>query len=299
MDLGLGLPISDPARLLDWARRAEEHRFATLALLDRLAFDNPEPLIALAVLAGATSRIRLQTEVLLAPLRGTALLAKQVATLDRMSGGRFVLGVGIGGRDDDHVAAGVPIARRGAILDAQLKALHQIWRGKPHAEAPLPPRPEPVPVAAPGSVLPSGAVGPRPVTPGGPPILIGGFAPAALRRVAAYADGFICAAPLAWAGGLVETVREQWSAAGRAGRPRIVCQVNVATGPRETIEKARAAIAAYYAFTGRPGWGEPLSDPARIADTVAAYRDFGADELVMYCYADDPAQVDALAEITR
>jgi alkanesulfonate monooxygenase SsuD/methylene tetrahydromethanopterin reductase-like flavin-dependent oxidoreductase (luciferase family) len=75
MDLGLGLPISDPARLLDWARRAEAAGFDSLALLDRLAFDNPEPLVALSVLAGATTRVRLQTQVLLGPLRGTALLA--------------------------------------------------------------------------------------------------------------------------------------------------------------------------------------------------------------------------------
>jgi alkanesulfonate monooxygenase SsuD/methylene tetrahydromethanopterin reductase-like flavin-dependent oxidoreductase (luciferase family) len=278
MDIGLGLPISDPAGLLEWARRAEEHRFDTLALLDRLAFDNPEPLIALSVLAGATSRIRLQTEVLLAPLRGTAVLAKQVATLDRMSGGRFVLGVGIGGRPDDHAAAGTPISRRGAVLDGQLTALRAIWRGEPYG---------------------LGTVGPRPATPQGPPVLIGGFAPAALRRVALYADGFLCAAPLTWAGGLVATVREQWEAAGRPGRPRLVCQVNVAAGGPETIERARRAVAGYYAFTGRPGWGEPLSDPAEIADAVAAYSEFGADELVLYCYGPDPEQVGALAEIVR
>src|SRR4051812_2758636 len=113
MDLGLGLPVTDPARLPEWARRAETAGFDSLALLDRLTYDNPEPLVALAVLAGVTTRVRLQTEVLLGPLRATALLAKQVATLDRMSGGRFVLGIGIGGRGGDHVAAGGPPHRRG------------------------------------------------------------------------------------------------------------------------------------------------------------------------------------------
>ena len=278
MDLGLGLPISNPVRLPEWARRAEASGFDTLALLDRLAFDNPEPLVALAVLAGATTRIRLQTEVLLGPLRATALLAKQVATLDRMSGGRFVLGIGIGGRDDDHAAAATPITQRGRILDDQLAAMRRIWRGEPYADA---------------------VVGPRPGTPEGPPILIGAFAPAALRRVARYADGFVCAAPLAWAGPLVTTVREQWQAAGRAGLPRLVCQINVAVGSSGTVERARRAIADYYAFTGRPGWGEPLSDPAEIADAVTEYREFGADELVLYCYADDPGQVEELAAITH
>ncbi|MBO3737461.1 LLM class flavin-dependent oxidoreductase [Actinoplanes flavus] len=276
MDFGLGLPISAPARLLDWARSAEAHRFDSLALLDRLTFDNPEPLITLAALAGATTRIRLQTEVLLGPLRQTALLAKQVATLDRMSGGRFVLGIGVGGREDDHLAAGTPLNRRGRALDEQLPALRRIWQGQPYGGSPI---------------------GPRPLTPTGPQILIGGFARPALRRIAAHADGFLCAAPLTWAGPLVEAVNEEWEAAGRAGRPRLVCQINVAVGPAATVEQASRAIAGYYAFTGRSDWGRPLSDPAQIADTVAAYRDFGADELVFYCYGEDPAQVEALAGI--
>lgn len=104
--MGIGLPIGDPTTLLTWARRADAGPFSTLGLLDRLVYDNPEPLVALAVLAGATTRVRVQTEVLLAPLRDTALLAKQAATLDRMTGGRLTLGLGVGGRDDDHRVAG-------------------------------------------------------------------------------------------------------------------------------------------------------------------------------------------------
>jgi alkanesulfonate monooxygenase SsuD/methylene tetrahydromethanopterin reductase-like flavin-dependent oxidoreductase (luciferase family) len=278
MDFGIGLPIADPARLPDWARAAESAGFRTLALLDRLAFDNPEPLVALSVLAGVTTRIRLQTEVLLGPLRATALLAKQVATLDRMSGGRFRLGIGVGGRDDDHEAAGTPVGQRGRILDRQLAELRRIWRGEPYA----------------GTLI-----GPRPAVPGGTPILIGAFAPAALRRVARYGDGFICAAAPARAGALVEPVGEQCLAAARAGRPRLVCQVNVAVGTAETVQRASQAIAAYYRFTGQPGWGRPLTDAGQIADACAAYRQLGADDVVLYCYAEDPGQIDLLAAIVH
>jgi hypothetical protein len=84
-------------------------------------------------------------------------------------------------------------------------------------------------------------------------------------------------------GKLVRTVHDEWTAAGRNGRPRLVCQVNVALGL--AFGPARSAIAAYY---GRDVWSIPIADPGELVDTVAAYRDFGADELVLYCYADDP-----------
>jgi alkanesulfonate monooxygenase SsuD/methylene tetrahydromethanopterin reductase-like flavin-dependent oxidoreductase (luciferase family) len=86
-----------------------------------------------ATIAGAASRIRVQTEVLLAPLRDPVLLAKQSATLDRMSGGRFTLGLGIGGREDDHLAAGVDIRSRGRRLDGQMALMRRIWAGEPYS----------------------------------------------------------------------------------------------------------------------------------------------------------------------
>src|SRR4029453_11479569 len=102
MHVGLGLPIDDILFLLDWARRADAGPFRTLGLLDRLAYHNPAPLVAVAALAGPPSRIRVRTEVRVAPLRETPLLAKQAATLDRVSGGRFTLGLGLGGHTDDY-----------------------------------------------------------------------------------------------------------------------------------------------------------------------------------------------------
>ncbi|MEF9521632.1 LLM class flavin-dependent oxidoreductase [Streptomyces sp. RB13] len=144
--IGLGLPVDDPALLPAWARRADALPFSTLGLLDRLVYDNPEPLITLATLAGATSRIRLQTEVLIAPVHNTALLAKQTATLDRLSDGRFTLGIGVGGRADDCLAAGIDLHRRGRRLDEQMALLRRTWDGEPTAgtsapSAPAPPRP--------------------------------------------------------------------------------------------------------------------------------------------------------------
>jgi alkanesulfonate monooxygenase SsuD/methylene tetrahydromethanopterin reductase-like flavin-dependent oxidoreductase (luciferase family) len=278
MNIGLGLPVSDPAALLDWARRADAGPFSTLGLLDRLVYDNPEPLVTLGVLAGATSRIRLQTEVLLAPLRETALLAKQVATLDRLSGGRFVLGLGVGGRADDHLASGTGMHTRGRRLDEQMAVLRRVWSGAPYSDE-------------------VGPIGPAPARPGGPEVLFGGFHPTALARVARWGDGFLAAAPPSWLGGLLDTVRTAWADHGRDGAPRIVAQANVALGPE--VDEARAAIAAYYAFTDRAHHMVDglLTTPRQIRDGIRQLTDLGADEVMLYCHGRDPEQVTLLADL--
>lgn len=277
--VGIGLPIADPQSLVAWAERAESGPFSTLGLLDRLVYDNPEPLVTLAHLAGATQRIRLQTEVLLAPLRETALLAKQVATLDRLSGGRFTLGLGVGGRADDHEASGTQLRTRGKRLDEQITTMRWLWSGEPYSES-------------------CAAIGPLPHTSGGPELLFGGFQPAALERVARWGGGFLAAAAPSWAPGLFDTVRRFWREYDRPGSPRIVAQVNVALGPRHVIDDARAAMSAYYAFSdyGANMVEGMLTTPEQIRTVTKQFADLGADEVIFYCYGRDPEQVDRLAD---
>ncbi|MEY9933259.1 alkanesulfonate monooxygenase SsuD/methylene tetrahydromethanopterin reductase-like flavin-dependent oxidoreductase (luciferase family) [Catenulispora sp. GP43] len=280
MEVGIGLPISAPELLPDWARSADAGPFTTLGLLDRLVYDNPEPLVALSVLAGATSRIRLQTEVLLAPLREPVLLAKQAATLDRISGGRLVLGLGVGGREDDHEAAGTDLHSRGRLMDRQMSVMRRIWSGAAYSET-------------------VGPIGPRPHRANGPEVLFGGFQPAALARVARFGDGFLAAAPPSWVGPLIDTVRRSWDEAGRSGTPRIVAQANAALGPQPVVDDARAAMAAYYRFTGDRAdqmVAGMLTTPAAIRHTIAQYADLGVDEVMLYCYGRDPGQVERIAE---
>ncbi|MEU6851738.1 LLM class flavin-dependent oxidoreductase [Actinacidiphila alni] len=280
MNVGIGLPIADPAALLTWARCADAGPFSTLGLLDRLVYDNPEPLVALAVLAGATTRVRLQTEVLLAPLRDAALLAKQSATLDRMTGGRLVLGLGIGGRGDDHQVSGVDMRTRGRRLDAQMAVMRRLWSGEPYGDG-------------------VGPIGPAPARPGGPEVLFGGFKPAAIARVGRWGDGFLAAAPPSWAGGLFDTARASWKHYGREGEPRLVAQVNVALGPDRVVDDARTAMSAYYAFTGMADRmvAGMLTTPAGIRAAIADFADLGADEVMLYCYGRDPDQVERLADV--
>jgi alkanesulfonate monooxygenase SsuD/methylene tetrahydromethanopterin reductase-like flavin-dependent oxidoreductase (luciferase family) len=271
MKIGIGLPVDDPDVLLEWAVRADAGPFSTLGLLDRLVWHNPEPLVTLAALAGVTRRIRLQTEVLLAPLRGTALLAKQVATLDRLCRGRFTLGLGVGGRADDHEAARVDLHDRGRRFDGQLTRLRELWA----ATTPI---------------------GPALASPGGPELLFGAFRPAALARVARFGDGLLCAVPPAWAGGLFRQVERDWAEHARSGRPRLVGQVNVALGPDHVVDAARTAMGAYYGFSGYADQmlSGLLTTPDGVRDAVRAYADLGADEVVLYCWATDVAQVDRM-----
>ncbi|GAA4623515.1 LLM class flavin-dependent oxidoreductase [Cellulomonas oligotrophica] len=153
MKLGIGLSPHDPEGVFEWARRAEAGPYSTIGVLDRVVYLNPDALLTLAALAGATSRVRLQTEVLLAPLRNTTLLAKEVATLDRLSGGRFVLGLGVGNYrgpyHDDYHAVSQDLHTRGRRLDEQVAEMRRLWAGEQIDEQ-------------------TGPIGPLPSTPGGP-----------------------------------------------------------------------------------------------------------------------------------
>src|SRR5262249_59047848 len=126
MRIGLGLPTAlagTPAGVtLEWGRVAEAGPFASVAVHDRLAFDSLEAVTALAGVAAVTRRVRLACLVLIAPLRGSAiLLARQARTVATLAGaGRFTLGLGVGPRRDDYEASGVPFEQRGRLLDPQL-----------------------------------------------------------------------------------------------------------------------------------------------------------------------------------
>ena len=139
-----------------------------------------EALTVLAAMAAVTGRVKLATNVLVAPLRPAVLLAKTAATIDVLSAGRFELGVGIGWQEAEYRAAGVDFARRGQILDQQLEACHQLWT-QPEAG-----------FAGDGFSLAGIHMMPKPVRATGVPVWIGGRArPVVARRLARYGSGWI------------------------------------------------------------------------------------------------------------
>ncbi|WP_043635963.1 LLM class flavin-dependent oxidoreductase [Nonomuraea candida] len=281
MDIGIGLPghapWTDGRALVEWARRAEARGFSTLSVSDRLAWRTPEPLIALAAAAGATSRIRLLTSVLLAPLRANhALFAKAVTTLDQVAGpGRLRLGLAPGVREDDFVLGGVDYGSRGERFDRLLERLAAISAG-------------------------GDPVGPPPATPGGPELLFGGTSKAALRRIAAHGTGWIAGdATVQDVVDFAPELRRAWTEAGRAGSPRVVASVMYALGPGAE-QAVSAAIGPYYAFAGEEfanyGISIAYTAPERIKDAIADFERIGCDELIFMGNDPDPAQVDLLAD---
>src|ERR671936_719267 len=127
MVVGIGLPNTIPGMdgrlVVEWARRADEGPFSTLGVLDRLAYDAIDPFAALAAAAGVTQRIGLATMIAIGPLRNTALLVRQAASVDALSGKRLTLGLAVGARLEDYEAAGVDHCGRGPRLSEQLAAI--------------------------------------------------------------------------------------------------------------------------------------------------------------------------------
>jgi alkanesulfonate monooxygenase SsuD/methylene tetrahydromethanopterin reductase-like flavin-dependent oxidoreductase (luciferase family) len=283
MRVGIGLPSTisgTPGSLiLDWARRADAGPFASLAVNDRLVYANYEPLITLTSAAAVTTRVRLLTSVLLAPLRNPTFLAKQTASIDALSGGRLTLGLGVGARSDDFEAAGVDLETRGQRFDEQLATMTRIWSGQPLSDT-------------------VGAIGPTPAQSGGPEILLGGYSPAALKRTARWGNGYISGGA-GHHGAAYQAVQDAWRAAGRAGKPRFVSCGYFALGDNARERGARY-IHNYYGYAG-PYADELVSSlpasPAEISSFLQTFKDIGADEVVLWPTIPELDQIDRLTQI--
>ena len=283
MDIGIGLPSTIPGTsaraVLDWARAAEQAGFSSLGTLDRIVYGNLETIPTLAAVAAVTERIGLTTAIMIGPYRGNgALLAKQLATVDNFAAGRLTVGIAVGARPDDFAATGSPFDERGRRFDAQLAEMRAIWAGEDRGFA--------------------GAVGPSPIKDGGPPLLIGGTAAAAYRRMTEHGAGWIAGGggPDAFAQG-AERARQAWQEAGRDGRPRLVAITYVSLGA-DAEAHARGYLGDYYAFAGeyaeRVAAGA-LTAPAQVAEAVRAFAEHGCDELILFPCNADLAQVELIA----
>ena len=236
----------------DLARAVEEARYDEIDMFDHVTMGHPlegrptgpyptnmpilEALVTLGAIAAATRRVRLGTEVLVLPQRQPTLVAKQVATLDILSGGRVRLGVGVGWQASEYESLGVPFAERGRRMDECLQLLRLYWT-------------EPS-VTFHGRYYRTEAMAmePKPVQPGGPPIWFGGGSQTTLRRIGRLGDGWL---------------------AGGGERPESV-QAKVAAIHRAAEEAGRDPAAI-----GLQAWLGDVRDLDALAARAAAFRAAG------------------------
>ena len=286
MDIGVTVPQRAYERdeILTWAANVEAGPFASITTGERIAFETHDSFIAHAVMAGATERVRLVTGVNVLPIHQEVLFAKQAASLDKLSGGRFVLGMGIGPRPQDFAVTETPWEGRAKRFEEKLAVMRRVWAGEP-------PYPDTEPV------------GP-PIPPGRPEVHIGGFSDNALRRAGRLADGLrsfdfhpdptihLQRKAIALEG------REQ---AGRTDPLRIVASTYFAVGPgaRETYE---AGMRTYYSYDDETSeWAlspDALCTPEAIVDAIQRFEDAGIDEMVFVAsFHEGPDVVKRLADV--
>lgn len=272
MRIGIGLPAAVPgtpgAAVGQWAAEAERLGFQSVGVIDRLVYENLDPLVALGAAAARTERIELMTTVLNVAWRGNpVLLAKQLASVDNLSEGRLTAGLGMGGWPADYDASGVPQTGKGATFDAALDAMRRVWAGE----------------------LTSADGRPR--------LLIGGLVPASFRRVAALGEGWV--APAFGFETLTDGIasaQQAWSDAGRLGQPRVATIRYFSLGDRAD-EIAGEYLAHYY---GRE-WVElaradTLTTHERLRAELDRLEEAGCDDVVLLPCAGDLDQVELLAE---
>ena len=277
-------PLITPNYVVEFAKKCQAMGADSMWTIDRIAYDNLEPLTLLAAAAGATQRIRLGTSVLLGNLRHPSHLAKIVATLDFISNGRMTLGLGFGSRESDYKAVEVPFERRGSRAVEQVNLIKRLWTEK--------------------NVNHNGrffnienlTVGPEPIQK--PiPIWTGGSAEVALKRAGTWADGYICGSsaipefPQTW-----EKVAGYARAAGRnpddiekAGLTFMAIDEDCGRAVK-TVENY---MTRYYGkVRGEVASTSLVGSPGAIADRIGSFLSRGLDTLIIGVADPDPRQLD-------
>jgi len=277
-----GPPTRPAAELAAVCRAAEDAGAGALWACDHLFWHGPslECLVALTVAATATERATLGSCVIQLPLRSAAVVAKQAASLQTLSGGRLVLGVGVGSHAGEYEQSGVEYHRRGRLLDAGLLELRRSWASGQGV--------------ARGDVDDAGGARYRQL-PAPPPVPVwaGGSSEAALVRAATLADGwmplFLSTTEYAAA---VERLAKEVDRAGRpvgAVTPSMVLFISIDDDAHRARQRGTGWMSALYGIPARAFERHLVHGTAtEVADTVASYRAAGAEHVVVYVTADQP-----------
>jgi alkanesulfonate monooxygenase SsuD/methylene tetrahydromethanopterin reductase-like flavin-dependent oxidoreductase (luciferase family) len=287
MKVGIGLPNTmahetDRKLMLDWARLADEAGFDVLGTIDKPNFDSWDPIATLAGVAAVTERARLATTILQLPPRNEVLVAKQAAVVDQLSGGRLVLGLAQGGREDDFQAleADAEFRGRSERFEHQVERVREIWRNARESDRE------------------HGVVGPPPLQEPAPPIWAGAMQPKAVERAARVADGFIFGTIGAeYMKQLTPQVREAFAGQGKPNAEVAgLAYVAIGDDAQKALEEGAHHVLRYYGQL----WTEPENlihhgSAQKIAEEVSAYADAGVDTLILFAEIPSLDQVEQLA----
>lgn len=290
VDVGLAFPQMTPDldrdRVRAWCRAVDEGPFSSISAGERIAFDNLDGFTLCTAAAALTDRVRVAFNVVVAPWHQPALLAKELASIDVLSGGRLDVAVGVGGRDQDYRALGSSTHRRFARLDEAVAELQRLWGG--------------------GIVVEEAGVGPVPAQPGGPPLLCSGTGPRSLARAARWAvglTGFVLSGDPAEAGATFRLAEQAWTDAGRSDRPRLVTGSFAVLGPgsaealhafaRRYLDVFGTNVAAYLTEQ------MPLHTPDAVVAFLRGLAAEGCDEVILVPGSSDPDQVRRFAEVVE
>src|SRR5262245_33478189 len=284
MKFGVWIPncrhLATPEIIRDTAVRAEALGYASVWVSDHVVVPHAnvvnfgetvfDPLVTLGVIAGATRRVQLGTTVLIVPYRNAVVTAKMVSSLDALSGGRVVLGIGAGWVAAESAMLGVPFAERGPMTDEHLRAMQELWTAK----AP----------ASPGGSTRSGGLTlkPKPGQKPHPPIWVGGHSQAALRRTVEFGAAWhpINRPPDELRAGQAEIAR-LCRARGRAIPPALTLRNDL-----RVLRPGQSAPTSAHA--GRVMAGEP----AALVDQLGELARCGVEHLVLEFLAADGRDLD-------
>ena len=291
MKIGMTLPVTEPGWnrdiLLQWAEKIDTGPFSSLALGERVFFPSPELMTTLGACAVLTKRVKLVTTVVILPMHNPVLTAKQLATVDVLSEGRLVVGVGTGGRAEDYLATGTDLSqKRIAVMASHVQTMREIWRGEYQQEGALRP------------------VEPLPVQKNGPPVLAGVMGPKGLASAAQWADGVTgmsVAATADDAGKAMQMANGAWQQAGHTAAPHFNSAFWFATG-ESADQQMHTHLTRYFnwldegsrdAMAKHAGFKGSVSD---LTERLKAFADTGMDEVLLIPTSIDPAEVDRAAE---
>jgi alkanesulfonate monooxygenase SsuD/methylene tetrahydromethanopterin reductase-like flavin-dependent oxidoreductase (luciferase family) len=287
MKIGMTLPTMARGYTRDttvaWCRQIEAGPYASLSAGERITYHNQEQLVILSAAAALTERVRIIATIVILPMHPVALVAKQAATLDVLSAGRFTLGLGVGGRAHDYQAAGTTFDRRLPRLDESVAAIRRLWAGEVPFEGADP-------------------VGPAVVQPGGPPLWCSSFGPKSLARGSRWADGyagFTVGGDRAELETTAATVRQAWLDSGRTVAPYLMGGGWFSLGP-DAAERHRAYVEEYVRIDPSMSF---MADVATIVGDDAVRRALdnaeaaGYDEFMLVPTTTDLAELDRVEAV--